>query len=274
MDLADTPGYVDGFPRLMNVRELGGIEGAGGRTVRHGLFYRGAALANLTPEQRVRIDGMGLSLILDLRAGFEARNDPDYIPRGCSYEQASGMLEIDGSDVEFSPEAMARKLAQIEGGFPSFKRDLYLSMVHGNPAMHTLVQGIIDRRVPLYVHCSAGKDRTGIASAIILSILGASDEAILDNYMLTNDYLAELVEGVPDEIPDTFLHLIPESMDRNAAIQLLRIIWPQVNGVILEDMQAVLAAMDKGHASREEYLEDEFGLDAALLEELRDFYLE
>ena len=51
MDLSGTQGYVDGFPALMNVRELGGIAAAGGRTVRRGTFYRGAALTDLTPEQ-------------------------------------------------------------------------------------------------------------------------------------------------------------------------------------------------------------------------------
>ncbi len=274
MDLSNTPGYVDGFPALMNVRELGGIVAAGGRTVRHGMFYRGAALADLSPEERSRIDSMGLSLILDLRAGFEVSNAPDYIPAGCSYEQVSGMLLDDGSELEFSQTAIAKKAVKIGREFPAFRRNLYVSMVHDSPAMHALVEHVVTRRTPLYVHCSAGKDRTGVASAIILSILGASDGAILDDFMRTNAFLAELIENVPDEIPDAFLRLIPEGMDLSVAKQLMRAIWPQANGVVLEDMQAVLAAMDEGRASREDYLLDEFGLDATCLEELRDYYLE
>ena len=163
---------------------------------------------------------------------------------------------------------------KIGRDFPAFRRNLYVSMVHGSPAMHALVERIAARRTPIYIHCSAGKDRTGVASAIILSILGASDEAILDDFVRTNEYLAQLIENVPDEIPDAFLRLIPEGMDMDAAKQLMRAIWPQANGVVRADMQAVLAAMDEGHASREEYLEEEFGLDAATLAELRDFYLE
>lgn len=274
MDLSDTQGYVDGFPALMNVRELGGIVAAGGRTVRRGTFYRGAALADLTPEQRSRVDGMGLALILDLRAGFEVRNAPDYVPEGCSYEQVSGMLLDDGSELEFSQTAIAKQAVKIGRDFPAFRRNLYVSMVHGSPAMHALVERIAARRTPIYIHCSAGKDRTGVASAIILSILGASDEAILDDFVRTNEYLAQLIENVPDEIPDAFLRLIPEGMDMGAAKQLMRAIWPQANGVVRADMQALLAAMDEGHASREEYLEEEFGLDAATLAELRDYYLE
>ena len=274
MDLSDTPGYVEGFPALMNVRELGGIAAADGRTVRHGMFYRGAALADLTPDQRTRVDDMGLSLILDLRAGFEVRNAPDYIPEGCAYEQVSGMLLDDGSELEFSQQAIAKKAVKIGEDFPAFRRNLYVSMVHGSPAMHALVESVVAHRTPAYIHCSAGKDRTGVASAIILSILGASDEAIIDDFMLTNAYLAELIENVPDEIPSAFLRLIPDGMDMAVAKQLLRVIWPQANGVVLEDMQAVLAAMDEGHASREEYLLDEFGLDAKRLQELRNYYLE
>lgn len=274
MDLSGTQGYVDGFPALMNVRELGGIAAAGGRTVRRGTFYRGAALTDLTPEQRSRVDGMGLALILDLRAGFEVRNAPDYVPEGCSYEQVSGMLLDDGSELEFSQTAIAKQAVKIGRDFPAFRRSLYVSMVHGNPAMHALVESIIARKTPLYYHCSAGKDRTGVASAIILSILGASNEAILDDFLLTNTYLAQIIEDVPDEIPEFFLRLIPESMDLSVAKQLMRVIWPQANGVVLEDMQAVLAAMDESHASRDDYLLDEFGLDATCLEELRDYYLE
>ncbi|MDO5107889.1 MAG: tyrosine-protein phosphatase [Coriobacteriaceae bacterium] len=274
MNLSDTLGYVDGFPALMNVRELGGIAAADSRTVRHGVFYRGAALAGLTQEQRLRVDSMGLSLVLDLRASFEVRSAPDYVPKGCAYEQVSGMLLGDGGELEFSQTAIAKQAVKIGRGFPAFRRNLYVSMVHGNPAMHALVENVVARRTPMFIHCSAGKDRTGVASAIILSILGASDEAILDDFMRTNVYLAQLIENVPDEIPAAFMRLIPEGMDMDAATQLMRAIWPQANGVVLEDMQAVLAAMDEGHASREEYLADEFGLDAKRLAELRDYYLE
>ena len=163
---------------------------------------------------------------------------------------------------------------KIGEGFAGFRQSLYTSMLHGNRAMHTLVQSIVDRRVPLYFHCSAGKDRTGVAAAIILSILGASDEAIIDNFMLTNTYLAQIIENVPDEIPEAFLAFLPEGMDMDVAKQLMHAIWPQANGVVREDMEATLAAMDEGHTCREEYLEEEFGLDVATLAELRELYLE
>ena len=74
-------------------------------------------------------------------------------------------------------------------------------MVRGNPALHALVEHLAAGDVPLYFHCSAGKDRTGIAAALILTILGVSDEAVVENFLLTNRYRAELIDNPSNPLP-------------------------------------------------------------------------
>ena len=258
MELETTQGYVAGFPAILNLRELGGIEAADGRRVRHGLFYRGSTLCDLNAEQREIVDGFDFLRIIDLRAKSETAGKDDYVPEGTVYQRIPGMFDADGNEMDFSPAAIGRMLASGKDPL-AVMRELYVSMAHGNPAMHALVDCLLEDNVPLYFHCGAGKDRTGVAAALILTILGADDEAIIENFLLTNLYRAELIENPPVELPP--LIDSPET-------------WARANAVDEDDLRAVLAAMDEGVSSREEYLEKEFGLDAAALKELRDRYLE
>ena len=251
-------GFIPGFPLPMNIRDLGGIKAADGRRVKSGLFFRGSALTGLSPEQRRIVDGFGLRRILDLRAAGEAQGKDDYVPEGAEYLRIPGMYDGQGVEMDFSPAAIERM--NLEHDDPMlFMRELYVSMAHGNPAMHALVVCMVDGKVPLYFHCSAGKDRTGVAAAIILTILGVDDEAILEDYLLTNAYRAELIENPPEVLPP----FIP-SVD----------VWRRANSVDGNDLRAVLSSMDEGVSSREEYFANEFGLDAAALKGLRDSHLE
>lgn len=257
MDFAASTGHIAGFPLLMNMRELGGIEAADGRHVRRGLLYRGGALANLTPAERERVDGFGLRRILDLRSAAEASESPDYVPRGVEYLRVAGMYDAVGNEMDFSPAAVAR-LAAANSRPMRFMRGLYMSMVRGNPAMHAIVECLTAGKSPLYFHCSAGKDRTGVAAALILTLLGVPDDVIAEEFLLTNAYRAELIDNPPFPLPG-----FVESAE----------LWARANGVDERDLRAVFAAMDEGRSTREEYFADEFGLDRAALAALRNRYL-
>ncbi|HQE70511.1 MAG TPA: tyrosine-protein phosphatase [Atopobiaceae bacterium] len=257
MDLAATSGYITGLPLLMNVRELGGIESADGRCIRHGLLYRGSALTGLGTEQSSIVDGFGLRCIFDLRAKTETDGQEDYVPEGAEYHRIAGMYDAAGSEMGFSPTAVANFLAMNNDPI-EIMRALYISMAHGNPAVHALIDCLIAGKAPLYFHCSAGKDRTGVAAALILTLLGVPDDAIMEEFLLTNAYRAELIENPPSPLPD-FIDSIG--------------LWERANGVDEQDLLAVFASMDERCSTREEYFADEFGLDEAALAALRDRYL-
>ena len=258
MKIEQTAGYISGFPAPMNIRELGGIEVADGRRIRHGLFFRGSALTGLSPEQHERIDNFGLRSIIDLRATNETLGQEDYVPEDAEYRHVAGMYAEDGSEMDFSPAAIEHFMTAYDDPM-LFMRTLYVSMAHGNPAMHAVVDWLVEGKVPLYFHCSAGKDRTGIVAALILTLLGVPDEAIIEDFLLTNLYRAELIENPPAVLPP-----FVESNEQ----------WARANGVDPEDLLAVLASMDKGVSSREEYFEKEYGLDEAAVKALRNRYLE
>ncbi|WP_321974144.1 tyrosine-protein phosphatase [Paratractidigestivibacter sp.] len=257
MDEKNLPGYVSGFDPERNIRELGGIEARDGRRVRHGLLYRGSTLGNLSDEERAGVDGLGLACIFDLRAAAEADAFPEYIPEGTAHQRVAGMYGPDGAEMDFSPAAIARM--ESSGGEPvDIMRALYLSMVRDNPALHALVDHLKTHDAPLYFHCSAGKDRTGIAAALILTILGVDDGTIIRNFLDTNIYRAEMISNPPDPLPPMFP---------------TKELWVQANEVYPANLQAVLDAWGTQGPSREHFLQEEFALDQDTLSSLRSFYL-
>lgn len=260
MDLSTTTGYVAGFPLEMSLRDLGGQRGADGRTVRHGLLFRGAALTDLTEEQKARVDELGLRLVFDLRAQTEARGRDDYVPEGAAYVRIAGMYDKEGVEVDFSPESIMRIEKQV--GDPSLlMSELYGDMARGNPAVRELVARFCAGDAPLYFHCTAGKDRTGVCAALLLSILGVSDEDIVDEFLLTNVYRSSIINNPPEVLPPWL-----PSFDGEA--------WRKANGVDAASLKAMFMAADEGCDTREEYFLQEFGLDEDGLRELRDRYLE
>lgn len=260
MDDAALPGAVAGFPPVMGVRELGGLRGADGRPVRHGLFYRGSALAGLSEQQRAVVDSLGLRFVLDLRAAGEVVGRQDYVPRGTEYKRIPGMYDDAGDEVDFSPVGIARIMAEVQANPARFMQRLYVSMMFGNPAVHELVRRLVAGQAPVYFHCTAGKDRTGVCAAIVLMLLGVPDDEIVREFLLTNQYRAELIHMRLEDMP-------PDASEHD------RKNWANINSVREQDLRDALAAVDQRYASREEYFEHEFGLGAQELRGLRDRYL-
>ncbi|MEE1158490.1 MAG: tyrosine-protein phosphatase [Atopobiaceae bacterium] len=260
MDENALPGAIVGFPSRMGVRDLGGLRGANGRPVRHGLLYRGSALIGLTEDQRDIVDDMGLALILDLRAAGELEGRPDYVPNGCEYVRISGMYDEDSEEVDFSPTGMLRIMERIQNNPVGFMRGLYASMKFQNPAVHELVDCLVREQVPLFFHCTAGKDRTGVCAAVVLMLLGVPDDEIVREFLLTNEYRSEIIHMSPEELPG--------SISEND-----RLNWAKINSVNEADLRYALDAVDERYGSREEYFEAEFGLDEGKLRALRDRYL-
>ena len=112
-------------------------------------------------------------------------------------------------------------------------------------------------------HCSAGKDRTGTASELILLALGAEDQAVLDDYMMSNVYRSAQIEALMNMQKDT-ITAHPE----------YRAVFQSWEGVLKENMIASLQAIIKSYGTYEAYFLDQFDLDQNGLDHLRDLYLE
>lgn len=260
MDLTALPGYVPGFHTTLALRDLGGQRASDGRTVRHGLIYRGSSLVDLTPQETARLEDLGLSLVLDLRAAGEAEGLDDYVPHGANYLRIAGMYDANGDEVDFSPAGITRIAALIEEQQERFMTDLYVGMAHDNPAVHALVEHMAQGGGPIYFHCSAGKDRTGVCAAMALTLLGVDDDAIVQEFLLTNEYRAEIINNMPVDLPEHARGYTKEQ-------------WAEVNSVQEYNLRAVFDEIDANYPTREAYFAKEFGLDANAVARIRDRYL-
>lgn len=179
---------------LKNLRDLGGVRVADGRVVKHGLILRSASCDALSEEDcRALVEDYHLSTVIDLRTDLEVEELPDVVIPGVEYlripvfhEGIIGITKETGSDIgEYIKHTWNRKA--IRAALPDmhqiYSYALSDMVVVGKirEAIHVVIANTLAGRTTLF-HCSQGKDRTGAVGALILSLLGAGDEAVFDDY--------------------------------------------------------------------------------------------
>lgn len=263
------PGAEIPFEGGINFRELGGYRVKDGRTVRPGCFYRGMNTTGLTGEaDRAKLDSFGLRAIFDLRSSGEIATAPDLVLEGARLVTCCALCAEDGHEIDFSPDDIALLHSKVpagalESGDPyAFMYGMYAMMLTGNRAYRNIFRAMEEGEAPLLFHCTAGKDRTGVAAMLILMALGADDETMLDDYEYTNVCRRPLIEA-----------LIAKKADEIAANPAEEHRLRTVYGVAREVGAFVLQSIRSSFGSYEAYLEAEYGLDAARLNALRDKYL-
>ena len=257
------PGTQLPFAGGNNFRELGGYHADEGKTVKWGQIYRGFPTGRLTTEaDRAQLDGLGLRLILDLRSGAEAAKLPDYVPDGARLVQICGLRDASGQEIDFSPNDIQRLVQSAPAGM-SLTQLMYRQMLTGNKAFKELFRALEAGETPILFHCTAGKDRTGVAAMLILLALGASDETICADYARTNlCRAAEIEKAMADHAAEI------------AADPAQKLRWQTSAGVDPEIAPFVLRTIRQDYGSAESYLEAEYGLTPARLMRLRRMYLE
>jgi protein-tyrosine phosphatase len=168
------------FDRLANVRDLGGLRGADGRLVRTGLLYRADTLSKLHgagDEDLARYAKLGLRTVIDLRYAYEI-DEFGRVP-------ADERLAYHHLSIEHRPYDQAVDGADLSS--ERFFADRYAETVRDGSAEIRAVLEIVAAAdsAPLAFHCRSGKDRTGIIAALLLDLLGVSENDIVADYALT-----------------------------------------------------------------------------------------
>lgn len=177
------------FEGVANARDFGGVAAADGRVIPHGLFYRGGALAKATDRDIDTLAyDLGVSCVVDVRCGWERAEKPSpevpgaenlHIPFydkdivGIEYLEPAEGTKVVGRDVACDPVRFYRSLANplTVGQMRRALSEIFARTAHG---------------LPVYLHCSGGKDRSGVLAALVLYVLGASWDDILSDYLFTN----------------------------------------------------------------------------------------
>ncbi len=246
------------LPDATNFRDVGGYRTRDGKWVRMGLVYRSNALDHLAAPDLTALAALNLKWICDLRTDGERRHGADIVPAGVPDEPADVLADDTGKLRAIMAAAPAA--GQPTPDPSTVAHDLYRDFVvtrSARQAYHFLFQRLADpSRLPAVFHCSAGKDRTGWAAAILLTILDVPRPVILQDYLATNTYLhgadaARLRKAVGANSIASRLALTADP----------------------SDLQAAFAAVQQTYGSFDRYLHDGLGLSDATLSAIRQNFL-
>jgi protein-tyrosine phosphatase len=191
---------------VLNLRDVGGYPADGGQSVRWRTLLRSDALHLLDPEGAAVLGGFGLRTIVDLRTAMEAELAPSALG-GLAASARVRHIPILAGDLEELPLEL--------GAIYEFIID------HCGQAITEAISVLAaEDGLPALVHCSAGKDRTGIVVALVLALLGVPDEVIAADYALSATYLdaertpaigqLQASTGLGDELTKLLLSSPPE----------------------------------------------------------------
>ncbi len=196
---------------MFNLRDIGGYETKDNKFISWNKLYRGDSPAKLDNEDWNKLYNLGIRMVVDLRSNSEREEMPvnpidgiDYI--SCPLQREDLKLDADLKKIN---NAFLRSLVEGYVSIVENETDLLVK------ALMAVKEGL--KKGAVLFHCSAGKDRTGVLSAVILYLCRASDEDIISDYQVTNTYnengINKLMKN--NEIYDkikAFLNSNPENM--------------------------------------------------------------
>lgn len=241
----------------VNFRDLGGYPAGGGKAVKWGKLYRSDSLARLTPADFDALARHGIRTVCDFRSDLERAKSPT-VWSGAAPKIVVLPIGPDPS------EAPIREVLLKDPGAEPLRRYMlraytalpFLAAPHYREAFRLIRNGSL----PVLVHCTVGKDRTGLFTAFLLTALGVPRETVFADYLLSNEYILgselyrEAVRGAQEQFGAGVI--------RDDTLK-------PVLGVEPAYLEAAFEAIGKRYPSFESYADSELGISAADVEQLR-----
>ena len=253
----------------LNFRDLGGIRTSDGHVIRSGMIYRSGELSHLTASDFDALAPLHIHYVFDLRTDAERASAPTH----WTVDQPTMMpLSVGFPAGEDPSQSMKRIFAngtgpdQVKDGMKAITVQIALD---GAPEIGTILHDLATGDEPAIIHCTAGKDRTGTVTAILLRVLGVPEQTIYADYLRSNNavpaQMARLKSAAADSgkpnAPSPLASLPP------ASIQVLM-------GVDRSYLEAAFAAIDARHGSFDNYVTQGLKLSPSDIQSLRDRLLE
>lgn len=174
------------FEGIANFRDLGGYANEQGQQVKWGVLYRSGTFAHSSRADLQGLQQLQLATLVDFRSGGEKDEEPNQLPQPASFT----VIEIPTLD-EGNKALVGEVMERVESGnFDGFDPDQFMLEANRQfateftPQFRQFIHTVLDAGgKPVVWHCSAGKDRTGFASAILLRVLGVPQETVMRDYM-------------------------------------------------------------------------------------------
>jgi len=251
------------FEGIANFRDLGGYPTTDGQQVKWGVLYRSATLAESSRADLIGLQQLKLATLIDFRSAAEKEQEPNHLPDPIGFNVVE-IPTLDDGNKAMVGEIMTR----IESGnFDGF--DPNALMLEGNRQfattftpqfsqfMHTILAA---NGAPVLWHCSAGKDRTGFAAAILLRILGVPQDVVMQDYMASRQHA---LDARKSQLLLLRVFKGEEAADKMAMLMGVEEIW----------LNAAFEQIDAVWGSFDNYVRDGLGLSATEIEQLQNSLL-
>lgn len=243
-----------------NFRDLGGYETADGQRVRWGRVYRAGMLVGLTDNDLAYLSQLQLKTVYDLRTADELAQQPDRLPTNA----APHLIHLPVQ----SPDGRLTQMLQVwrlRNRLGDLLLDIYTRVMidHNTAVLRAIFQRLAEPvHLPAVIHCTAGKDRTGVVVALLLSLLGISDEVISADYSLSNYYYNQ------------FIYYLQRDLER---LNRFRFTPAQIQPVLVADptlIQAMLRYVRQRYGSITAYVRGVVGVDSRTVTQLKSNLLQ
>ncbi len=240
-----------------NFRDIGGIPTTDGRYTKWGMIYRSGRLESLTEADIDRFRDLDIQQVYDFRNDIEIGKAPDRLPD--DYKGEYTQLPIVDKEGKAYQEMKRRVFFGERRGETKELFTTVMSKFADSSALDfkPLFDKLLVTNAPLLYHCTGGKDRTGYATAIILSILGVDKETIISEYLMSNYYKYEKALASMDKLRYAGL-----DSETTSALFLVQ----------QEYIEKVFEIIENDFGGMDNYLEVKFGIDEAKRNLLKEKY--
>ena len=259
---------------LFNTRDLGGFSAADNRRIRPRRLLRSGMLRDMTGQDKETLTyTYGLKNIVDFRTTDEQSESPDpdipgvqHISNPILESMTAGITHDEESDRQLSLGEATISMKERGIDPSAYMRQMYEDIITSEYALKQYRRFFnllaAQAEGAILWHCSAGKDRVGIGTAMLLYTLGVDIDSIMEDYMMTGTFLQEEI----DKIISGLSHRIKDS----SALESIRICM----GVKEEYLESVFGIMEQTSGSISAFLEEKVGVDPGKRDTLKALYLE
>jgi len=232
-----------------NFRDLGGYPGRDGRPLRWRRIFRSDHLGALTDTDRAALADLGVARTFDFRGAAESAATPYALPGVVQHS-----LAIEPTVVQHLQGLRAAGSTLTAAVTAGLMKDLYRGLVNDHAHRFAeLFEHLLQAEAPVVFHCTAGKDRTGVAAALLLLALGVHGDDVMHDFLLTRQHYRR-----------------PPALMGDSPSEVLDVMWN-----VQEDfLHAALDRIDRAHGGVQRYLVERLGLDRAAQAALTERYLQ
>lgn len=245
-----------------NFRDIGGLPTADGRQVKPSRLFRSEAILEPCLADMERLRSLRLGLVLDIRSASEARDFPNTaVQEVCAdIRQLNVGTDVKAKGTFWDVLAQDCSPASVQALVHRIYRAIPVAVA---PALSVYFDHVAGHPAPTLIHCTAGKDRTGVAVALLLEMLGVTRDSIFADYLATQQTIsAEKIESGARKFAEIAGRILPDESLRMLA------------GVRADFLEQSYAWIERKHLSTEAFLRMNAGLTEERLEAMRGALLE